>query len=86
MAYVKGIVRSVDTSLGLGEIVRLFTGTGVINVYRCNRLAYRLRLPTESVRATFAGYNLFLRVRLGLYCIESTPATAPFAMQDLLAI
>lgn len=58
MACVKGILRGVDTSFSAVEVLDLFTPAGAISVYRYNRLAEGVRLPTESVIVTFVGHNL----------------------------
>ncbi|XP_072141827.1 uncharacterized protein [Dermacentor andersoni] len=51
----KGIVRGVDADLSPAETLERLSGTGVIAVYRCNRVVDNKRVPTESVIATFAG-------------------------------
>lgn len=55
LACTKGIVRGVDADLSPAETLERLSGTGVIAVYRCNRMVDNKRVPTESVIATFAG-------------------------------
>lgn len=55
LACTKGIVRGVDSRLSPSETLEELSAAGVIAIYRCNRVTDNVRVPTESVIATFAG-------------------------------
>lgn len=55
LACTKGLVRGVDSSLTPAETLDLLSAAGAVAVYRCSRVVNNIKLPTESVIATFAG-------------------------------
>ncbi|XP_077503827.1 uncharacterized protein LOC144114149 [Amblyomma americanum] len=55
LACTKGIVRGVDSSLSPAETLELLSAAGVVAVHRCSRDVNNMRVPTESMIATFVG-------------------------------